>query len=411
MRILFVAPYAPRHIRTRPYFLLRALAARGHSITLATIWQNEEERQSLSFWQTLGMTVLSARLPRLRWLLNCVTALPRPLPLQAVYSWQPELVRQIDQTLAGAGSAFDVIHVEHLRGSSYGLHVRQRGLPVVWDSVDCISLLFEEASSSSTSMFGQMLARIDLGRTRAYEPWLASQFDRVLITSPIDKAALERLGRDLPEPVDLTGRVTVLPNGVDLVYFQPGSAARQKGNIVFTGRMSYHANITAASLFARQVLPLIWAQRPDATFTIAGYDPTPEVRVLANDRRITVTGTATDLRPYLQGAEVAVAPMPYGTGIQNKILEAMACATPVVTTPQPLAALLATAGEHLLVAEQAPGLARHVLALLENAELRQRIGQAGRRYVEEHHDWQRVVLQLEAIYQDAIARRRGASDA
>ncbi len=411
MRVLFMVPYAPRHIRTRPYFLLRALAARGHSITLATVWQNDEERQSLAFWQTLGMTVLSARLPRWRWMLNCAAAIPRPLPLQAMYCWQPELVRQIDRALAGPEPAFDVIHAEHLRGSSYGLHMRKSGLPVVWDSVDCISLLFEQASGSSTSMFGQLLARIDLGRTRAYEPWLASQFDQVLITSPSDKAALERLGRNRAQPIDLTGQVTILPNGVDLVYFQPGSAVRQKGNIVFTGRMSYHANVTAAAFFAREVLPLVWASRPDATFTIAGYDPTPEVRVLANDKRITVTGTATDLRPYLHCAEVAVAPMPYGTGIQNKILEAMACATPVVTTPPPLGALQATAGQDLLVAEKAPELARQVLALLNDAELRQRISQAGRRYVEEHHDWQKVAIQLEDIYRDVIARRRGADDA
>lgn len=398
MRILFIVPYAPRPIRTRPYYLLRALAARGHDVTLATLWQSDEERLALNEWHSTGITLMACPLSRPRWMWNCISALAGSAPLQARYSWQPDLARQIDKTLAGATPPFDVIHVEHLRGSSYGLHVRGRGLPVVWDSVDCISLLFEQTARRSASLFGRFIAGIDLQRTRAYEPWLARQFDRVLITSPADKAALQSLGGG-----STPDHIAVLPNGVDLTYFQAGDSSRKSADIVFSGRMSYHANISAAIYCARQVMPLIWARRPDATFTIAGYDPVPEVRMLANDPRIIVTGTVSDVRPYLQRAAVAVAPMPYGTGIQNKILEAMACQTPVVTTPQPLAALQAIPGVHLLVADNAPGFAQHVLTLLDDAGLRQRLGTAGRRYVEEHHDWEKVVNQLTQIYRAAIA--------
>ena len=400
MRILFVVPYAPRPIRTRPYYLLRALASRGHQVTLATLWQSEEERRALAEWKGLGIALVAFPLTRARSMWNCLRALPGSAPLQARYSWQPELAHTIDRLLVSARPPFDVIHVEHLRGSSYGLHVRNGVAPVVWDSVDCISLLFEQTAKQSASTFGRFIANLDLQRTRAYEPWLAKQFARVLITSPADKAALERLSGS-----GASDHVVVMANGVDLNYFQPGAATREAADIIFSGRMSYHANVSAAVFFARQVMPLIWERQPQTTFTISGYDPVPEVRMLANDPRIIVTGTVDDVRPYLQRAAVAVAPMPYGTGIQNKILEAMACQTPVVTSPQPLAALQAIAGEDVLVASSAADFARQVLSLLGDAGLRQRVAAAGRRYVEQNHNWNSIVDQLERIYADAIAGR------
>ena len=400
MRILFMVPYAPRPIRTRPFYLLRALAARGHRVTLATLWQSEEERRALDEWKELGIELVAYPLRKQRWVWNCLRALPSSAPLQARYSWQPELAHKMDQLLASTQPPFDVVHVEHLRGSGYGLHVRDGAAPVVWDSVDCISLLFEQTAQRSASLFGRFIAQLDLQRTRAYEPWLAKQFARVMITSPADKAALERLSGG-----GASDHVVVMANGVDLAYFQPGASERLAADIVFSGRMSYHANVSAAVFFARQVMPLIWERLPQATFTIAGYDPVPEVRMLGKDPRIIVTGTVDDVRPYLQRAAVAVAPMPYGTGIQNKILEAMACRTPVVTTPQPLAALQAIAGEDVLVASRRRRFCAAGTVSAGKRRLHERIAAAGRRYVEQHHNWASIVDQLEHIYQDAIARR------
>jgi glycosyltransferase involved in cell wall biosynthesis len=148
-----------------------------------------------------------------------------PNPLQAVYSWDASLAQQIEQ-LARQGngrSTFDVVHVEHLRGVRYGLNLKSRlaghhsRLPIVWDSVDSISLLFRQAMVRSTSRFSRELTRFELGRTERYEGWLIEQFDQVLVTSPLDKSS-----RWLPGP-NGTERITVLPNGVDLDYFKPAA--------------------------------------------------------------------------------------------------------------------------------------------------------------------------------------------
>jgi hypothetical protein len=149
MKILFLVPYVPSRIRVRPFQLLRSLAARGHRVTLATAWATEAERLEIEALRGDCDAVLSVRLPHWRSWANCLAALPTRTPLQAVYCWHPELAR----LAVGAAPQADVVHVEHLRGSAYALHLRNRlrssrasraSVPVVWDSVDCISLLFEQ---------------------------------------------------------------------------------------------------------------------------------------------------------------------------------------------------------------------------------------------------------------------------
>jgi len=435
MYILFLVPYVPTPIRTRPYNLTRGLAARGHRVTLATLWQDEEERAALERLEEEGIHIIAAYLPRGRSLWNCLRALPTRTPLQAVYCWQPALAPLLQH--ATRNTPYDIIHVEHLRGARYGLYLKslisnpQSPIPVVWDSVDCISYLFEQAAARSGSLFGRWITRLELGRTRRYEGWLVGQFDQVLVTSGVDKVALEGLARSSESARQRSSElarqrssesasipntqypISVLPNGVALDYFTPSVEPRQPDTLVFTGKMSYHANITAALYLVEEIMPIVWAQRPQVRVWIVGKDPPRQLQscTAENDPRITVTGTVPDIRPYLRQATVSVVPLVYGAGSQFKVLEAMACGTPVVATPQAVSALDVVNGEHALVAEGPQAFAAAVLRLLDDAALRQALGQAGRRYVEQHHDWREIVERLEGIYKEAIVRERSQEDA
>jgi glycosyltransferase involved in cell wall biosynthesis len=342
-------------------------------------------------------------MPRWRSYLNSLMALPTPTPLQAVYCWHPALVQRAIEIArkCNENHSFDVIHVEHLRGAKYGLRLKSyysdlnSRIRIVWDSVDSISALFRQAAVHSKSAFGRWMSRLELRRTERYEGWLVSQFDRVLVTSSADKRSLLSQARP-----DIDGdKVHVLPNGVDLAYFQPDeNVSRDPDTVMISGKMSYHANITMVLDFVQEIMPRVWANREEVKVWIVGKDPTPAIRSLARDPRITVTGTVDDIRPYIQRATAAVAPITYGAGIQNKVLEAMACATPVVTTPQAISSIKAKPGEDVLV-EQDPGnFARALLNLLNDPQQQQRLGQAGRKYVETHHQWNSVVTQLEEIY-------------
>jgi glycosyltransferase involved in cell wall biosynthesis len=205
--------------------------------------------------------------------------------------------------------------------------------------------------------------------------------------------------------------ISVLPNGVDLTYFTPTKETREPATLVITGKMSYHANVTAVLHLVQDIMPHVWAQRPDVNVWIVGKDPSRAVRTLATRYapRVIVTGVVPDMRPYLRRATIAAVPLVYGAGSQFKVLEAMACGTPVVATPQATVALAAQPGRDLEVAEGAEAFAQAVLALLDDPARREQLGQAGRAYVEQHHSWDAIVEQLEAVYWDCISRYNNES--
>jgi glycosyltransferase involved in cell wall biosynthesis len=269
--------------------------------------------------------------------------------------------------------------------------------------VDCISYLFEQASGQSRSSFGKMVTRLDLNRTRRYEGQLPSRVDHVLITSQVDRQAM----LDLSPDKKAAAPISVLPNGVDWEYFRQDSGVEHEpATLVLSGKMSYHANVTMALYLINEIMPLVWAKRADTRVTIVGKDPPSAIRATANDPRVTVTGTVVDMRPYLQKASVAVVPLLYGAGLQNKILEAMACGTSVVATPQAVQALDVVPDRDILLGASPVELARQILRLIEDPDYQLQVGQAGRRYIEENHQWAKVVRTLEGVYHEVVNARR-----
>lgn len=368
-------------------------------MTVFTIWATEQERAELSHLQEICDEVHAIPMPLWHSLMNSALALPSRKPLQSVYSWKPELVSHLN-----GNSPYDVVHVEHLRGSRYGLHLKEHtNLPVVWDSVDCITHLFRQAVSQSKSIKGRLRSWLDLERTANYEGWLLDKFNHILVTSPVDREALLSLKPNGRTPAP----ISVLGNGVDVDHFSPdASVAREPATLVISGKMSYHANVTMTLDLVQKILPHVWQQRPDVKLLVVGKDPTREIEALAENKNIIVTGTVDALPPYLQKATVAVAPITYGAGIQNKVLEAMGCGTPVVTTPQATSALSIEPGKDLLVADSPEAYAKAIVGLLEDKQQQEMLSRNGRIYVEQHHHWPNVAAKLETIYSEAIELSR-----
>ena len=409
MRVLYVVPYVPNLVRVRSYELIRGLARKGHHVVVATLRAGDEDLADLRNLAAQNVEVVSRYMPRWRSLANCIACLPSKTPLQSVYSWNPAMGAELLRMLRGVH--FDVVHVEHLRGARYGVLVRQTlartdsvpAPPVVWDSVDCISALFRHARSESRSLAMRCITWLEHPRTELYESFLATFFDRILVTSPADARALAGLAETRGH--DVSGKLRVLCNGVDLKRFSAANQPRDPATVIITGKMSYHANITAARHLVHDIMPLVWKKRPDARVLIVGKDPPTSLQALTNVggiSRVHVTGTVADIQPYLNRATLAVAPMVYGAGVQNKVLEAMACGLPVVTSEQGAIALRAKPGRDLMIASGAQGFARTILDLLGDGRRREELGQAGLRYVKEHHDWDCVVSLLESVYNESI---------
>ncbi len=400
MKILFITPYQPNLIRVRPYQLIRHLAKQGHQITLV-------------YYDTLIDPIVHQQLEKIclqvipfqssRWasLVNAALSLPGKTPLQANFGWLPAMEKTINQLLHNRAQAFDVIHIEHIRAVKYGHSILKNNRchpPIFWDSVDSITHLFRQASQQHPSRLARLLLKMEVKRTAYYEPQSAALFDQVLVTSPTDHHVFLNLLSDQNK----TAAVTVLPNGVDLEYFKEDpSIPREEKTIVISGKMSYHANQKMVLRFVEEILPKIWAESPEVKLWIVGKDPSERIRNLAQDPRIIVSGWVADMRPYLQKATLAVAPLAYGAGIQNKILEAQACGTPVITSHSAIQALDVIPGQDLLASDDPAEFAAMILMLLSDPQKRQSIGKNGRLYVESNHSWEAIATQLAWLYQAA----------
>ena len=399
MRIAYIVPYVPNQIRTRSYNLITNLSKLGHEVDVFTVGSNHADRQDAEALGERCANVIYYDQPLWRSLTNSFGATFSGNPLQSVYSLQPDLASYLIELFAkGGGSRYDTVHVEHLRGSQYGVLLKSQfpNHPIVWDSVDCISHLFEQASSQSADLFGKLITRFELERTRKMEGKLLGYFDHVLVTSPLDKKALLSLAKNGVEPAP----ISVLSNGVDQDFFSPNpDIDREVETLIFSGKMSYHANISMVRYLVSEIMPRIWRKHPNTHLYIVGKDPTSDIKDLGKNPLITVTGTVDDIRPFLWRATVSVAPLLYGAGIQNKILEAMATGTPVVTTSRAVSALEAQVGKDVLVGDSSDEFSQAVVRLLENQKLQQGVGDAGASYVKTHHSWLPIASQLVSIYQ------------
>lgn len=401
MRILFIAPYAPGHVRVRSFHLLRQLLRRGHRVTLGCPEWRGDSQSRVGELEAAGARVIRAPIPRARSWMNCALALAWREPMQARHAWSSALERLLRVEVARQSP--DVVHVEHLRAARYALRLdgTAQGTPSarIWDSVDCISSLLEQAARHSHSPLWRLAARLELRDTRRYEAEVARAFDRILVVSEPDLRGLA----DTADP----SRFAVLPNGVDTEAFAYHDPGDRRPEVVFSGALSYHANDTAVLHLIEAIMPRVWAERPEVRLVVVGPSPSRALRRHAarDPQRLRLTGWVPSVREPLTAAAVAAVPMRYGAGIQNKVLEAMACGTPVVTDPRSGEAIGARAGEELLTAGDDEAFAGAILELLADPALRRRLGEAGRRRVETHFSWEAAAGALERHYEDALASR------
>lgn len=184
-------------------------------------------------------------------------------------------------------------------------------------------------------------------------------------------------------------------NGVDLNYFQFQFSNEKPTGICFVGLMDYPPNVDAVIYCYQKIFPLIRNVHNDIKFYIVGSSPPTKVMQLAQDKMIEVIGYVEDIRPYLRKAGIAIVPTRMGGGILNKILEPLAMGIPVVTRSRSVEGLNVKNGVDLLIADNAIDFARAVIRLLNDESLRYRLAHNGRKYVENHHQWKKIIEDYE----------------
>lgn len=286
----------------------------------------------------------------------------------------------------------DLVHVTSGEIASLGRELSDR--PSVLAALDAGHLNYD-ARALAASGLRRRLLRGEARRLRRFEATEYARFGRVVLVSDADLLALLSLNPAL--------RGTVIPNGVDAARYAPlASIPPDRDRIVFTGVMSYAPNILAAQHLVTRILPQVRAVRPAAHLAVVGRAPARAVRALGRVEGVHVTGEVPDVRPWLAGSRVYACPMTSGTGIKNKLLEALACGVPSVATPLATQGLDVSTGHELLVAETDEAFAAAVLRVLEDDDLAARLGAAGRAYVLDRHDWRAVCLAYERVYGEVL---------
>jgi polysaccharide biosynthesis protein PslH len=289
----------------------------------------------------------------------------------------------------------DVVHVTSGRLAGLGRELARA--PAVLGALDAWHVNVEARALVADGMRGRLL-RAEAGRVRRFEAEEYGRFARVVVVSPQDREALLSVNPKLS--------ISVIPNGVDTTFFAPGSEARRNSSgIAFTGVMSYAPNVLAAEFLAREVFPLVQERHPAARLALVGRAPTDRVRALHDLEGVEVTGEVPDLRPWLLRSGAYACPMLSGTGIKNKLLEAMACACACVVTPLALQGLHVEDGREVIVGTSAKELACGVLRVLEDPVCRDELGHAARRYVLSEHNWGAAARAYASVYEDVLANR------
>lgn len=402
MRILYVTADLPWPLTSgylRHYHFIRALSAR-HSVSLLSLRAPEhgpEDIEALAAYTEAIVTMPSARGRR-------------SLPAK---------IRDRIQVLAAGGDAAAVrlgeAGAELATNHPFDVLLLsgKRTMPVL-KALPEIPLVADLCDATSSRVRRQMryappteLPRLGLEylEVRGVERKLMARARHALFASARDRADLVRAdatGHDRGAPA------SVVPNGVDLAVWQRTQRTVGRDEIVLTGAMDYPPNIDAAIHLVEDVMPRVWAAWPTAHVSIVGRDPIPSVRNLADRPRVTVTGFVDDVRPYLERASVFAAPIRFGAGIQNKVLEALAMEVPVVATPLAAEGLRTEHGASppVDIARDAGEAVERIVARLQAAATAIEADPALRRYVAEHFDWGRNAERLERILVDAAESGR-----
>ena len=403
MKILFLAhrfPYPPnRGDKIRAFNVIRHMTeARGDQVTVASMVRTREEGTAAEGIREHCEDIILERVHQPMAVLRMLKRLPTKEPSSMGFFYSPRLAERIEARVRS--TRFDLIFVFCSSVAQYVRHVDN--VPKILDFADMDSqkwLAYGQESRFPLAA-GYFLEGLKL---QLEEAALARDFDCATVTTPAELRTLKGLN---------AGTYTDwFPNGVDTEYFSPPPEGPDADSICFVGRMDYFPNQQAMQWFADAVLPLIQQDRPNATLTIVGAEPSRAVRQLGTRRGIVVTGSVPDVRPYLGRATVSIAPLSIARGTQNKILEAMAMGVPTVASRISAGGVDATVGEHILAATKPEEYADEILGVLQDPERRRALSIAARARMCSHHSWPAAMGRLDAIIDRCVGNRSVASGA
>ena len=383
MKIFVLLPRIPYPLekgdKLRAYNQIKQLAKNNDIVLCALNDKNIDEQKAFQALQPYCSSINFIKINKLQILFGLIRAFFKGWPMQCGYFYNRKAAKKVDALLAKHQP--DMLFGQLVRVSEY---IRHKKTPKAIDYQDVFSYGMKRRRDIA-SWITRPVYNMEYQRLCRYEAAVFDEFEVKTIISKPD--------RDLiPHPKK--EEILIIPNGVDHEFFKPRQEEK-KYDIVFTGNMSYAPNVNAVDYLANEILPLVWKQIPEAKMYIAGATPDPKVKKAACDK-IIVSGWLDDIRDAYAQSRVFIAPMRIGTGLQNKLLEAMSMGIPAITTPLANASLGAKPNEEILVGDNASALAQHIVTLLTDQGKAQQIAQAGFDFTNRVYDWGKATEILES---------------
>ncbi len=389
MRILVILPRVPFPLekgdKLRAFYQIKELS-KNHEIILCALNHNPglDKKEAFKKLQPYCVSINFIDIPRYVVPFNILKAFFKGLPLQIGYFYSRKADKMIKKLFKTHSP--DHVYCQLVRTAEYG-----RNLPVkkTIDYQDVFSYGVKRRLSKAPFWLKPVL-KLEYKRLTEYEDAVFDIFDVKTIISLPDRDLINHKEKE---------KIHIIPNGVDHDFFHPIEKPK-KYDVVFTGNMSYPPNIDAAVFLIKEIMPLVWKQIPEAKVLLAGASPDAKVKALASEK-VDVSGWLDDIRDSYSTAKVFIAPMRIGTGLQNKLLEAMSMKIPSVTTPLANAALKAEPGKEILIGEDAGQLAENLIKLLENKDLAKNIAENAFDFVHKNFSWSESTLKLSKLMEEA----------
>lgn len=389
MRILVLSRNFPMPLNSgdkiRTYHILRELS-KAHKLTLVSIVQENVELEYLGELNQICHEIYPFKL-KLSKKISAAKVMFSNYPWEVIAFYKKEVKAKIRELLTS--DHFDIVWVNFLSMAVYLDHDLASRSIIILDQHNADQLIWRKYALESDNIAMRRFAGLNLKRIASFQRQLANLLNVVISVSEEDASFMRK-----QLPADIA--VWTVPNGVDINYFQRSNANNEAGNIIlFCGSMDTHMNVDAVLQFAKKVLPLVREKVPDSEFWVVGRNPIKQIRNLAKQSFIKVTGTVEDVRAYYDKAKIFAAPLRFGGGTKLKILEAMAMKVPVVSSSVGTQGIDVTDGEQVVIRDNIEEFADAVIKLLRDEKERGKFINSGRRLVEDKYSWSGIVETLE----------------
>ena len=403
LAIIHRIPYPPdKGDKIRSYQEIRFLMEKGWKIHLCTFIDDPSDACHVELLSSKCATSCFVRLGKVQRYISMIHSFlcGKPLSVGAFYS--KTALRYVQTVVSSypinAALCFSSSTAEYLLGDGFGGAEFTR----VMDLVDVDSDKWRMYAARSAAPL-RWLYDLESKRLAAYEERIVSEFDAVTLVSGAEAALLKTRVRE-------KAKVHSVPNGVDTAFFHPDSEnesnlKRNGCTLVFCGAMDYYPNVDAVVWFATEVLPTVRRRLGEVEFQVVGARPAKQVLDLEKHVGVKVLGRVDDVRPYVWNASISIASLRVARGIQNKVLEAMAMAKPVVATEQAFEGIEATPGDDLMVTKDDPdAFADAIVDLWESPDKAESMGKNARKVAEDRYDWNARLSDLDEMLSDQALR-------